>query len=942
MTLSEARKLATTVLAAFPLIAGQPIDPKIYQGYVEEGFLPLRDEMTDLELAVKLDLDLPRADGKALEKALADYLTGKIPPLTVTPTGKLTPEAKAAADRWLADKLEYHGFTYQLGANMNFWNSVAPDALDANSDVGFAGWRWLGPLCVAYQATGDAKYAEAMLMYARAFYHNARPPAKRLSWTQRYFRGPWYDNWVSTRLHLGVLWKAYQYFGNYPDMTDADRVMFLKMIWEHADWCYNLMSVHRNDTFESAHVGRAFLNVPLTLPEFKDTKLWLDRLRQRYTENVRDSMLDDGGSAIQRTGYNFGASVPCMEVYRLFKQHNVPIDPEFRRGLERVCDFSMYVLSPTQEYAMFGSGSLGPLESVVQNGAELYPERADFAYVASGGKTGTPPARTVKVLWHEGWLSMRSDWSTNALFMVLNYNGSPKETQQYVTGANLNSFALWANGWPYVTDSGATAGYGEKEFWDWCMHTRACNTVLVDDDKQDHVTNGGRVESWACLPDGSPPPHVGGYERGLLSSPRREEGADERRGFTYLAAVSTAYRKFGVTHRRAVFFVRPNYWLLYDVLTGDGKPHKYNWQGHFQPATMQCDPMRKVTCVTPARGKPLWVVPARPESFVLEQKSGPIVTREGNEPPPRAATRQIAPYISLEKSNAVEPFAFSVLLYPTTTEESAPTMESLVVMEKGVAVPDARAIGLRVRAGNRDDLLALSSADFQSAVSPISNRQSAASGLETRDTAGWKPALRRYGDLMTDGEAAYVRHVDGKLTEAGMASGRTLQYQRQKLITAGPDITSVHVRFDGGLPVVTAQGRGRITVWPGGRISVGTSGSLKLTAPQFSTAPKTIGKAVGIPVVIPDPAKDDVDDPAMYIAALSYPDMVVVTWQTAQPANATIEYGGIRTTNPEPLTEHRFLLSQLENGVTYQLRILCQSEEGRIGKLETKYTHTTR
>jgi hypothetical protein len=40
----------------------------------------------------------------------------------------------------------------------------------------------------------------------------------------------------------------------------------------------------------------------------------------------------------------------------------------------------------------------------------------------------------------------------------------------------------------------------------------------------------------------------------------------------------------------------------------------------------------------------------------------------------------------------------------------------------------------------------LSSADFQSAVSPTSSRQGvgdrAACGLETRDTAGWKPALR--------------------------------------------------------------------------------------------------------------------------------------------------------------------------------------------------------
>jgi hypothetical protein len=266
-------------------------------------------------------------------------------------------------------------------------------------------------------------------------------------------------------------------------------------------------------------------------------------------------------------------------------------------------------------------------------------------------------------------------------------------------------------------------------------------------------------------------------------------------------------------------------------------------------------------------------------------------------------------------------------------------LESLPVLPS-----DAQAIGVRVRVGNRDALLAMSSADFQSAVSPISNRQTAravatARGLETRDTAGWKPALRRYGDLLTDGEAAYLRHIDGKLTEAGLVGGTTLQYQGRKLIAAGPDITSVYVRFDGDHPAVSAQGKGRITVWPGKRITIGSSASLKLTRPQFSTAPKAIGKAVGIPVVIPDPKKDDLNDPATYIAALPYPDMVVVTWNTPVPANATVEYGGIRATNPEPLTEHRFLLSQLEKGKTYRLRILCQSEDGRVGKMETTYTH---
>src|SRR5436190_2135959 len=101
----------------YPMINGNPIDPKTYQGYVDEGFLPLRGEMSDVELAQKFDLDLPqmadvkaalaKGDAKALERALADYLNAKLPPVTIKPTGKLTSEQKEAAERWLRSEMAY-------------------------------------------------------------------------------------------------------------------------------------------------------------------------------------------------------------------------------------------------------------------------------------------------------------------------------------------------------------------------------------------------------------------------------------------------------------------------------------------------------------------------------------------------------------------------------------------------------------------------------------------------------------------------------------------------------------------------------------------------------------------------------------------------------------------------------------------------------------------
>ena len=93
------------------------------------------------------------------------------------------------------------------------------------------------------------------------------------------------------------------------------------------------------------------------------------------------------------------------------------------------------------------------------------------------------------------------------------------------------------------------------------------------------------------------------------------------------------------------------------------------------------------------------------------------------------------------------------------------------------------------------------SADFQSAVSPISNRQSgvgskrvespSVSGLETRDTAGWKPALQAdetTGDdllAITGRELEKVSEADlPELTERTAVFARVAPEQKLKLVRA--------------------------------------------------------------------------------------------------------------------------------------------------------------
>jgi len=116
-------------------LGGHPIAPEAYQRLEKAGFLPQRPEMSDRELAEKLDLTLPQmaqvkkalesSDPAALQKALGEYLDSRLPPRTYQPSGK-PPRDPEAADRYLKDEVVVYGRTFPVGRKSTGGNPWAP------------------------------------------------------------------------------------------------------------------------------------------------------------------------------------------------------------------------------------------------------------------------------------------------------------------------------------------------------------------------------------------------------------------------------------------------------------------------------------------------------------------------------------------------------------------------------------------------------------------------------------------------------------------------------------------------------------------------------------------------------------------------------------------------------------------------------------------------
>ena len=550
----------------------------------KHGYLPTRTAfITDVEMAQKLDLSLPQLaeakaaltndDQAALRRALGAYLTRRLPPLKPASEPKVLPMAGQwnQPEAWFGNEITYtfngRDVEYAIGERINWYH----EHTFVDGGPPFAYWGvWANPLGSSYVATGDEKYARKLLMYARSFYKNVRPPAQKPSTLWSGAMGPWSIGgpWRVWKIDGSVPW-SYRAVGGSSAMTDADRVMFLKLIYENAEQLFIRSEDRQRSNFELS-VATALMYAALICPEFLDSKRWLARAAQRFSDNMHDTVLDDHIS-YERTGYHMGYVDGYLNNYRTLRNAGLTLPQDYKERMENIAEASMWLLSPTLEFPLFGMGSLGPYDNLMGLAAEAFPERNDFAYATSFGKSGKAPNRATRIFPRAGWLTMRSGWSRSSQYMAFNFNACMSTVGMH---DDLLSFGLWSNGNPLMTNPGTPVSYAHEKYRPWCGATLGSNTVMVDSQTHQGRDNAGRLESWSSLSENGP-------------------------GFTYLAAVSDAYRRLGVTRRRAILFVRPGYWLVYDILTGDGHPHTYHWLGHFQPTRLTVEP------ISPSRWRPV-------------------------------------------------------------------------------------------------------------------------------------------------------------------------------------------------------------------------------------------------------------------------------------------------------------------------------------------------
>jgi hypothetical protein len=234
---------------------------------------------------------------------------------------------------------------------------------------------------------------------------------------------------------------------------------------------------------------------------------------------------------------------------------------DYTARLESAFDFNLYLMTPDRDLPRFNDSWPVNVRRLLTDAAALFPERKDFLWVASGGKSGAPPAKTSYDFPYAGYRVLRSGWDTDANYAVLD---SGPLGYGHVHQDKLN-LVVWAYGREILFDGGG-GSYEASPYRSFATDTFGHNTVLVDGKPQRRDTRN-RAANVAKAP-------ISGNWVTTADSEQVEGTYDEGYG--------TVEDRIAA-HKRTVTFNKgknPSFTVVDTLTPNDDKEHTYQVRWH--------------------------------------------------------------------------------------------------------------------------------------------------------------------------------------------------------------------------------------------------------------------------------------------------------------------------------------------------------------------------
>ena len=279
-------------------------------------------------------------------------------------------------------------------------------------------------------------------------------------------------------------------------------------------------------------------------PEFKKSKNWFAMGFDGLKQNLTDNIYPDGPCREATTGYHSFSLGMFYDVITRAKAMGLDVREEHLKRLESAFNYSMYTTQPDWTLPVWGDTNR-PIDQTGQilQGAKYF-NRPDMLWVGTKGKEGKEPAQKSIAFTESGYYIMRSGWEPDARFLVTRNGFSQSHYHHDQLGVIVQAY-----GSDLLPDMGVYT-YGTPECNE-LVRTVSHSTVSVDGKD---ISPGNGESAWATLP-----------------------------GFDFFDGTSPGFNSLpGIRHRRRILFVKPDYWVIADDVTGQGE-HKSEQFWHFAP-----------------------------------------------------------------------------------------------------------------------------------------------------------------------------------------------------------------------------------------------------------------------------------------------------------------------------------------------------------------------
>ena len=453
--------------------------------------------------------------------------------------------------------------------------------------------QWWPVLALAYDQTGDERYAAAFVNQLLDWITNNPPPPRKdeksPTWRLMEVGMRMCASWIPT---FALLYKS-------PTFTDEAKLIMLRSIYDHGRFL-SLFKTNRNHLLRESN-GLAYVSV--YFPEFKEAGLWQQVALTRFDQELTNQVNQDGSHIEVSTGYQWVVVDEFEKVYDLLRSNNISLPNEdLASRLKKMYHVLAYLIRPDGTFPEINDGFIRWQSSRLAQAGKIFGCN-DLIYIGTAGKHGTQPDDISKGFSDAGLYVMRSDWTREARYLLFDAGpyGGPHGHEDKL------SIEVFAFGQSFVVDSGSYTYERTDPFRNYFVGSQGHNTILIDGQSQIRRWNKENL---------NPKPALGNHATWVSQA-----------DFDYVAATyDEGYGAFSlqkpkepeiikdVTHTRRILFVKPDYWIMVDELQASG-PHNYQLLFHTHPDVKVAIKSGNKAMVRRSPDSPaLYLIPALPHN----------------------------------------------------------------------------------------------------------------------------------------------------------------------------------------------------------------------------------------------------------------------------------------------------------------------------------------